>query len=218
MNLSKKIFCGHCGNTSKMVVVGEVNDELDQPDFDPECGPMPPVYDCYSVLRCYACQGINIISYIWHEGRGYDDDIGYNFLFPSNPKYPIGLPENILKAYKSAEKVKSIDVNAYAILMRRLLELVCLDRGASPQNNLYHMLKELANKNEIPTKLVDVVSGLREFGNISAYANMGELTEEEIPMVNALCDAILEYVYSAPYLATIVENKLKSIKHKTKGN
>jgi hypothetical protein len=41
-------------------------------------------------------------------------------------------------------------------------------------------------------------------------------TEKEIPIVNALCSAILEYVYSAPYLATIAENKLTTIKTKAK--
>jgi hypothetical protein len=42
------------------------------------------------------------------------------------------------------------------------------------------------------------------------------LTEKEIPIVNALCSAILEYVYSAPYLASIAENKLTTIKTKAK--
>ena len=74
------------------------------------------------------------------------------------------------------------------------------------------MLKELAAKNEIPDKLVKVASGLKDFGNIGAHAGSGDLTEKEIPILNALCSAILEYVYSAPHLATIAENKLKTIK------
>ena len=139
--------------------------------------------------------------------------INYDFLFPQNLTYPFGLPEKILTAYKATEKVKSIDVNAYAILMRRLLELVCLDRGATI-GTLASMLKELADKNEIPEKLVKVAQGLKDFGNIGAHAGSGELTEKEIPIVNALCSAILEYVYSAPHLATIAENKLTTIKSK----
>ncbi len=213
MSLSKLISCRHCGNISKMEIVGNVND--DRTEIDPEYGPMTEWGIHYSVLKCPACQKINIVSYTWHDGMEDDEEISYDFLYPQNLNYPLGLPENILTAYKAAEKVKSIDVNAYAILMRRLLELVCLDRQAT-SGTLASMLKELADKNEIPQKLVKVASGLKDFGNIGAHAGSGELTEEEIPIVNDLCSAILEYVYSAPYLATMAENKLNSIKTKAK--
>jgi hypothetical protein len=196
-----------------MEIIGNVND--DHTDYDPVDGPVGAWGTHYSVLKCPACGKINIVSYGWHDGMESDDEISYDFLYPQNSNYPIGLPEDILTAYKAAEKVKSIDVNAYAILMRRLLELVCLDRDAS-SGTLASMLKELADKNEIPKKLVKVASGLKDFGNIGAHAGSGELTEKEIPIVNALCSAILEYVYSAPHLATIAENKLNSIKTKAK--
>lgn len=196
-----------------MEIIGNVND--DHTEIDPEYGPLTEWGVHYSVLKCPACVKINIVSYTWHDGIESDDEISYDFLYPQNSNYPFGLPENILTAYKAAERVKSIDVNAYAILMRRLLELVCLDRGAS-SGMLASMLKELADKNEIPQKLVKVASGLKDFGNIGAHAGSGELTEEEIPIVNALCSAILEYVYSAPHLATIAESKLNSIKTKAK--
>lgn len=166
----------------------------------------------YSILKCPACKKINIVSHFWHDAL--EEEAEYDFLYPQNASYPIGLPNKILKAFESAEKVKTIDVNAYAILIRRLLELVCLDRNATG-GTLAAMLKDLANKNEIPDKLVKVASGLKDFGNIGAHAGSGELTEKEIPIVNALCIAILEYVYSAPYLATIAGDKLKAIKTKS---
>lgn len=89
--------------------------------------------------------------------------------------------------------------------------------GSVFDGTLASMLKELADKNEIPQKLVKIASGLKDFGNIGAHAGSGELTQKEIPIVNALCIAILEYIYSAPYLATIAEDKLNSIKNKAKG-
>lgn len=213
MILSKLITCRHCGNVSQMDIIGNVAD--DYTEEDPETGMSFDGGTHYSVLKCPACVKVNIVSYGWHEAMESDDEISYDFLFPQNPNYPIGLPEKILTAYNAAEKVKTIDVNAYAILMRRLLELVCLDRNAT-SGTLAAMLKELANKNEIPNKLVKVASGLKDFGNIGAHAGSGDLTETEIPIVNALCSAILEYVYSAPYLATIAENKLTTIKSKGK--
>lgn len=213
MGLSKLISCRHCGNISKMEIIGTVNE--DHTYVDSDFGPMTEYETRYSVLKCPACQKINIVSYNWHDEMESDDEISYDLLYPQNSTYPIGLPENILAAFKAAEKVKSIDVNAYAILMRRLLELVCIDRKAK-SGTLAVMLEELADKNEIPEKLVKVAKGLKDFGNIGAHAGSGELTEAEIPIVNTLCNAILEYVYSAPYLATIAEKKLNTIKTKSK--
>ncbi|MEP7168010.1 MAG: DUF4145 domain-containing protein, partial [Bacteroidota bacterium] len=104
---------------------------------------------------------------------------------------------------------------AYVILLRRLLELICIDRSAK-KNTLALMLKDLSDKGEIPDKLVKVAMGLKDFGNIGAHAGIGELSENEIPIVTALCTAILEYTYSAPHLATLAETKLNSIKTKRK--
>lgn len=191
MSLSKLISCRHCGNISKMEIIGSVNDQHNF--FDSECGLVIDYIEIYSVLKCPACEKINIISYVWHDGIENEDQISYDFLFPYKSNYPIGLPEKILKAYKAAEKVKTIDVNAYAILMRKLLELVCIDRKANG-TSLDKMIADLAIKNEIPEKLVKVANELRHFGNIGAHAREGELSEKEIPIVDALCTAILEYV------------------------
>jgi Domain of unknown function (DUF4145) len=205
--------CGHCNNISQMKIIGRVADTTFYCDSDQnseyEAGTI------YNILQCPACQKVNIVKYQWHEYMVEENEIEYEFLYPHNDNFPIGLPDHILSIYKAAEKIKSIDVNAYAILLRRLLELVCLDRKATG-DTLALMLKDLADKNEIPVKLVKVATGLKDFGNIGAHVGIGELSEDEIPIVKALCVAILEYIYSAPYLATLAEAKLKSIKAKGK--
>lgn len=207
---SNFLSCGHCTNYSKMEVVGYVSD--DKSDFHEGFGPMH-YGTTYKVLKCPACEKINIITYDWHDEMQSEEEVTYKVLFPLNPKTPLGLPKDILQAYEAAEKVKNIDVNAYAILMRRLLELVCLDRKAK-NDTLFKMLNELAGKGEIPEKLVDVAKGLKNLGNVGAHAGTGNLTKNEIPIVQALTKAILEYVYSAPYLAKLAEEKLKKIKGK----
>ena len=214
MSESKLVSCRHCGNISKMEIIGNVSE--DQSTYDPDYGCLSACSTTYSVLKCPACEKVNIVTYFSHEDMESEEEISYEFLFPQNPSYPLGLPEKILNAYKEAEKAKTTGVNAYAVLMRKLLEMVCLDKGASSKKTLFEMLKELADKNEIPKKLVDVANGLRDFGNIGAHAGSGELTEREIPIVSALGSAILEYLYSAPYLATLAENKLESIRVKSK--
>ncbi|MBX9781004.1 MAG: DUF4145 domain-containing protein [Chitinophagaceae bacterium] len=212
-DLSKLISCGHCSNISHMKIIGNVNDTYVYED--PEYGPHGEGGTIYSVLECPACKKINIVSYSWHDGIESDDEIDYDILFPQESNFPVGLPDNIASTLRAAEKIKTIDVNAYAILLRRLLELVCLDRKAKGLT-LALMLKDLADKNEIPEKLVKVANGLKDFGNIGAHAGIGELSEKEIPIVRALTLAILEYIYSAPHLATLAETKLNAIKTKGK--
>lgn len=210
-NLSKIVSCGHCSNISHMKIIGSVDDT--QNDFDPEYGSVGESGVIYSVLECPACKKKNIISYGWHDSMESEDEVTYEILFPKDKNIPVGLPDNILKAFKAAEKVKTIDVNAYVILLRRLLEMVCIDRKAVGET-LALMLKDLSSRNEIPDKLVKVAKGLKDFGNLGAHAGIGELSENEIPIVATLCTAILEYIYSAPHLATIAENKLDSIRSK----
>jgi hypothetical protein len=80
------------------------------------------------------------------------------------------------------------------------LDLVCVDRKAEG-NTLAKKLADLAHKGEIPTNLVGVSSGIRQFRNIGAHADLGSLTALESSLLDSLCRAILEYVYTAPYLA-----------------
>jgi uncharacterized protein YbaR (Trm112 family) len=205
--LSKLSVCGHCNNTAHMFIVGSINDdeETHQDGHGSDHGTR------YNVLKCPACKKVNIVYFNWDDQMESDDEISYTFLYPLESGIPIGLPENIRKAYIAAEKVMTVDVIAYVILLRRILELVCLDRNAKG-DTLALMIKELAAKHEIPEKLFNVANGLRNFGNVGAHPKIGELSEKEIPIAKALCNAILEYIYSAPYLADLAENKLLAIK------
>jgi hypothetical protein len=70
----------------------------------------------------------------------------------------------------------------------------------------------LAKKNEIPDKLVKVSHSLRELGNVGAHAILGELTGDETPIIDDLCRALLDYVYTAPHLAQQAEDRVKELK------
>jgi hypothetical protein len=79
----------------------------------------------------------------------------------------------IKKGYESTRMVKYADAKAYAVLMRRILELICEDRQAGG-DTLYKKLVILSSRNEIPSNLIDVAHGLRNIGNVGAYASLGE--------------------------------------------
>ena len=101
-DLSKLLSCRHCGNIARMEIVGTVNDNNDYED--PTYGPQCDSGTNYNVLRCPACEKVNIIRYDWHEMMESDDEISYEFLYPHNSSYPLGLPEKILNAFKRSNK------------------------------------------------------------------------------------------------------------------
>src|SRR5262249_50952308 len=122
-----------------------------------------------------------------------------------------GLPIAIAKAYDASQKVRQVDANAFGVLIRRVLEMVCEDREADGKS-LYDRLADLAARHEIPDKLVGVARNLRNLGNVGAHASLGALTPAEVPILDDLCRSLLEYVYSAPYLVQQAENRLKTLK------
>jgi len=167
-------------------------------------------YEVYEIKICPSCNEIMFFKYFWHDYME-PEDVKIEILFPQNNNIPSGLPEKIYKAYEAALKVRNIDANAYGVLLRRVLEYVLLDRKAEGKT-VYEQLKNLSDRGEIPEILVRLSHNLRQFGNIGAHAATGDLTEEDIPFLDSLCKAILEYVYTAPLLVKQAENKLDELK------
>jgi hypothetical protein len=207
IRFTSPIRCGHCGNLAPMKVVASYSSVTTQegeycgdPDYD--------AGDIYQVLLCPACNAIGLRSYFWHEGyMESEEDITFRQLYPSDIRVPSGLPTQIEKAFAAALKVKPIDSNAFGVLIGRVIELVCADRNASGRF-LSNKLGDLSKRSEIPQKLVGVATGLSKLRNVGAHAELGELTAEEVPIMEDLCRALLDYVYSAPFLAQKAQDRI----------
>jgi Domain of unknown function (DUF4145) len=207
--------CNHCGNHAPMEIVAEYyrstksicddDDPYEIPIYVPEEGFR------YNLLLCLSCKEVTLREY--SEAEYLDEYITIKTLYPTTRSRLSGLPSKIQQAYEIAFKVRVIDVNAYAVIIGRILEMICEDRNATGKD-LYSRLDDLANKGEIPTKLVGVAHSLRKLRNFGAHASLGELTRDEIPILDDLCRAILEYVYSAPFLVEQAERQLNIIKDK----
>ena len=206
---SETVKCVHCGNSTPMeiaVVYSQLEEDKDtQSHFSWEEGTV------YQILVCPACRRVTFRSYYWHSGCMDGSDVTFEILYPQQRRNPMGLPERIARAYEAAQKVANIDANAYGVLLRRVFEFVCEDRVATG-NSLHNRLADLAARGEMPAKLVDVARGLKDLGNVGAHATLGELTVADLPILDDLCRAILEYVYSAPYLAQKAQERLDARK------
>lgn len=210
------INCDNCGNHAPMDIVAEYYQSTIKVYDDPYHGyyePCEPEQGYrYSLLLCFACKEVTLWKYF--EADYLDpEEIVTETLFPAERSRLSGLPYKIQEAYEIALKVRAIEVNAYAVLIGRILEMICEDRKATGKD-LYNKLDDLATKGEIPAKLVGVAHSLRKLRNFGAHASVGELTRDEVPILDDLCRAILEYVYSAPFLVAKAEQQLNILKEK----
>jgi len=204
---SDQLECRHCHNVAPMRIAGNLADTK----FQEERGFAPVEHGMiYELLACPKCDQVTIRCGHWHDGMEPDDWYG-EIIYPAERPAIQGLPENVAREFWAAERVATISANAYAVLLGRVLDVVCDDRKASGKT-LHERLTDLAERQEIPKNLADMAHKLRQLRNVGAHADLGGLTDEEVPVLEALCRAVLEYVYSAPKLIERVEKLVAKLK------
>jgi Domain of unknown function (DUF4145) len=231
--------CRHCGNFAPMNIVAnyflltEPESVYEYSYYPEECGDPhtnkinieyaveynPDDYDdapnagCdYSLLLCLACKEVTLRKSCQHDFMDLETiEMGIETLYPPQGLELSYLPSAIQKAYKAALKARSINVDAYAILLGSTLDMVCEERKAEGKN-IYEKLKFLAENGEIPNNLVEVVHKIRQLRNVGAHEPFKGLTSKEIPVLDDLIRAILEYLYVAPNLARKAVMHLQGIK------
>lgn len=202
--------CDHCENAAPMKIVA-CHEEMRAYDDYPGGGLEWEAGTRYELLRCPACSNVILRSYYWNDLTMDGSEVKYLTLYPRRDEAPLGLPQDIATALETASRVRRVSPNAYGVLLGRVLEMVCEDRCAGGVN-LAAKLADLSSRGEIPQKLVDAARSLRDLRNVGAHPSLGELTNREVPILDELCRAILEYIYSAPYIARRAEAACRQLK------
>lgn len=207
--LTDPFICGHCANKAPMTIVGKYSQiksyEEDRIQLDWDEGIL------WELCLCLSCDGLNLRRAFYHEIA--DPVPEYEIVFPSINKPIIGLPSEINRAYEAALRVRNIDSNAFAVLLGRVLDKICIGKNAIG-DSLHKRLLSLAQSGVIPQQLADMAHQLRQLRNIGAHVDLGELTPTEVPVLEDLCRAILEYVYTVPALIRRVQSRIDSLKTK----
>jgi hypothetical protein len=203
--------CTHCGNKAPMLIVAE-HSRIQNHDHE-DSGIEWDEGFFWEIIECPSCNGMLFRKGYWHDYLTCESGPEYEILYPNGPAKIRGLPQQIAKSYEAAQRVKAIDSNAFAVLLGRVLDLVCIDKKAEG-DDLFARLEDIADKGIMPKQLAVMAHALRKLRNIGAHANLGELTHAEVPSLEALSKAILEYVYSAPALVQLVQTKIDALKTK----
>jgi hypothetical protein len=178
-------------------------------DEPPDYNERPDEGTEYQLVLCPACKSVSLRSSAFVDI--YEWEYSFRFIYPALPEAIKGLPDSVKKEYESALRVRRIDTNAFAVMLGRVLDIVCTDRGATGKN-LFERLKNLAEQGAIPGRLADMAQSVRQLRNVGAHADLGAITEEEAPILDDLCRAVLEYVYAAPQLLCAVQQKIDKLK------
>lgn len=206
---TNQIVCGHCGNKAPMKVVAKHDEIVERTvDYPPHSISEGPIWE---LVKCPACGGMVLRQGYWHECVNDEAGPEFEVIYPQNQKLPQNLPATIHKALLSALRVKAIDPNSFGMLLGRVLDQLCLDQRAQGRT-LFERLNDLSEKGILPRKIVDVANGLRDFRNVGSHANLGELTSNEVPLMESLVRVVLEYVYEAPAMVAQAEEKLRVIR------
>jgi hypothetical protein len=123
------------------------------------------------------------------------------------------IPQKVLNAFEEAIKCHSgTCFIASAIMIRKTLEEICIDRGAVGKN-LLKKLEDLGSKILIPQELLTGMNELRLLGNDAAHIEaqtFAEIGKEEIEVSLEFAKEILKAVYQYENLLA----KLRRLKTK----
>jgi hypothetical protein len=184
--------CGHCGFKGPLDHKGEVaikrGTDLTSGGEEYEWGKFA------SVAVCPVCEDLTLGTYWWIDVLGEPED--YRRIYPTE-RDNSALPEKVRARLDTALKIKRIDPASYAVAIRRMLETVANIEGATGKD-LFHKLDDLAAQERIPERLAEIGHELRTLGKFGAHDDEVEVEDADVPFIEDLAEAILEYLYRAP--------------------
>jgi Domain of unknown function (DUF4145) len=134
--------------------------------------------------------------YIWSSFHSPHSEFGER-TYPRSVSEESGIPYIVRDAYREAERVKQHSNVAYAILARRVLEVIAKERGVA-ERNLSRAMSVLADRGEIPPILAEAATLIRTFGNVSAHSSVEKINGIHVEMIEKFLEALVQYLYVAP--------------------
>lgn len=208
--------CYHCGNTGLLKYIGKTGWE--GYDFEEDDrGQLIPVrlieHEDWFVFECPVCNKPVIIS---EYAIDLADEIPVRQIeFPTIAVSQYGVPKDIFSAFESAVKTKGIDYSICLLSLRRVLEMICKNKGAVG-HTLDQKIEDLIKKKVFPPMIEDACWIIRQMGNDAAHADKIEVYTYDIEQVIGYVATIIDYLYSLPYRVDKMKKKIEKRKESTK--
>ena len=188
--------CPHCGHNGTFEAVGN--------DFK--------ISD--KILGLRRCPNGKCFGHLFFIYNSLSADMIITYPSDTIPFDKENIPEKVLNALQEA--IISHSNNCFiasAIMLRKTLEEICQDRGATGKN-LYARLEDLGKKIVIPKELIEAMQELRLLGNDAAHIESNtfdEVGKNEVEISIEFTKEILKAVYQYESLL----GKLRALKKPT---
>ncbi|WP_291069293.1 MULTISPECIES: DUF4145 domain-containing protein [unclassified Empedobacter] len=192
------IRCPHCGHNGTFESIGTdvyVKDTFSNPKT-------------FGLRRCPNRTCLGHLFFVYNNSM---NDIILTYPSDTIPFDKENIPEKVINAFQEA--VISHSNNCFvasAIMIRKTLEEICLDRKVDGKN-LYLKLQDLGTKILIPKELIEGMQELRLLGNDAAHIEsntFNEVGKFEVEISIEFTKEILKAVYQYEFLL----GKLRSLK------
>src|SRR5699024_3519251 len=118
-------------------------------------------------------------------------------LFPINNIESSSIPQKVKEAFEAALKTKGIDKNICLMALRRTLELILKDKGATKWG-LKDKIEEIAEKGLLPDTLKEASSLTKILGDSAAHDKELEIDQYDVEAMAEFVGFIIEYLYIVP--------------------
>jgi len=189
------IRCPHCGKQAAMAPIG-------QPDVDVGNNIWCGQRECPNP----ECRGHVFV--VLHQGRIVQAYPPATIDFNSE-----GIPANVVRSFDEALRCHATGCfMASALMVRRTLEEVCLDKGATGKD-LKSRITDLRSKIIVPNELFDAMDELRLLGNNAAHIeaqSYDKVSTEEVEVAIEFAKEMLKALYQYSGLLSKLRGLKKS--------
>jgi hypothetical protein len=150
-------------------------------------------YAAEGVARLTTAQFLELSSLLYSSR---DESSKYSILDPATP-------ELVKSCYEIGIRVRPISKDLYALQLRKALEAVCKDKGASerlPSGKramLWQQIDELEKENVVGSFIADAAHKLKEISNTGAHYSDRPVSDGDIRKLEHLLGLISGFVYGS---------------------
>ncbi|QJD86346.1 DUF4145 domain-containing protein [Cohnella herbarum] len=196
------LLCYHCGNRTFMDLIKH-HKHVDSEEIADSYGYIHNSADFvrnWYMYSCKVCGEITVQRENWFSEETHPDGrpiINSQVVYPQVTNKNSDMPDGVFEAFQAAIKVRHIDGAICALSVRRALEKMCKDKGAT-QNDLYRKLKHLADTKVLPPIVDEMAYILKQLGNAAAHADDIVFDDGIVTSIIEFTQIILDYVYNLP--------------------